>query len=1389
MFAEERSYSDYIQFREEYAPAMTKEEINAEPDKWLNFFPHQKFCEFFEALLNSLESGTTSVWLYGNYGTGKSHAALVTQKLFMDATERVERWFEKNKAEFADPKKLKTRLDMCRKEGTLVVYDYNAQGLGPDDEFLVRLEKGISAALKEAGMKVPGSGNLDEIEGRLQREGNNFFSAMSDIKSGLSYLPTYKTIDEIVRHLHEDKLGATILDEVQQVFHHDGIFLDIDVPSFRRWLQKVRDVNGLERVVYIFDEFSSFIETNKTQLKTMEEVTENPHREENRFYFVPVTHMQLSSFTGENSQTAKRAKNRFVFKKIEMPDDVAFRLTAHAFRIAEEHAEEWSKIQDKLASNIAAVVDRFSKNNIKRDAFTKILPIHPMTAFILKYLSESVHSNQRSIFEYVNGKEFKKFIKMGGPESKTDRFLTVDKLWEYFIEREDLGVVQNVERIRREFNNIKRRILSNSPDDSDEIRVLKSVFLYVLISELLDKEGDELIQPTVDNIELAFLGSGLINVSGIIEMLSKKNCFSLANKYISLFLSESGTENEIEKAIEDNSDKFHEFLKEPLESRLNQLMKTARAPFFGARFDIHVSDPAHTNLGSFKTATRDKYSYGINKDDGSVRLWFVIAKNESEKTSVQEKVEIVLNQLREHRILMFSFGDRTFCEMDVDNWKNYSKLRAQAAHASDSAQVKIFETSYKKIENDWLNRVASNEFEIYFYDDISQSVVGKTMTWEGLKAFLEQYLQNKLPYIPDFLAGGQTTALGNSALKRWALAGIRGKGDGQYGQLANRFIKAEVSWDERWFAQNPEHSLSIIHAFFEKKVENTVGRGTDFLLRKAYIELKRAPYGMRPCGITAFCLGFCLRFLLAKGYQWTDRKITQELMDDSLAEIIESVVKDDGDNKIKDERTICKLSREEKAFVKHAPEMFGITSDPTSRVEEVLTRIQDCVRQLSDHAPLWTLHLALDADTEISDDEKQVIKAVLSMLCEICRTSSKSKTPEFTNNVKEIGAILSKNPNLIKIVAKYTKRKYFKQAFELYVDEKKPEFLSQAKKVGDDTRKYCASILEKVAVEGGVLWNEVDFSREIEETFAEYKAIERCQDLLGTKDFLKFDQVVEQLRLRVQNVNVPKAMILSANPSLQGFISSIDERRSARELNENLDQHSDTIREIFFDAQRKKILELVRSCLTQTDISDEDLRQLIDQVPDTFSMTPKNYEAALGNLVKEFEKNSSASRLAKAWKSFSGYDTPDEWAAKNFLPARFLFDDDFDSDSLFNAIVKPDLYSQEALLKHCERLEAEKAIPIPLCQKRFVQRVVPDRYSGFNIQFGVLTTHLLKKYGLQPNNWPVQLDVSEFINEQYRYSFAPQIVERIKRMAPEELKVAILELVKTNQDVGMYFWE
>jgi len=240
-----KHYNDYFTVAADYCPVMTSAEINKTPERWLGFHPHIEFENICKTMLSVLLRGDRSLWITGNFGTGKSNAALVLQKLFVDDESRVRQWFQtydlKGLTDRADIEKV---LFSCRKDGTLVVYDFNAAGVGPNEDLLVRLEKGITAALRERDMYIPAHSNLDSVVARLRREGSHFFATRDTIQSQLAYLNAeINTIDQLVDALNKEHVATEapsyLLDDVQKVLHKDNIFLDVNVPTFRVWLKKI----------------------------------------------------------------------------------------------------------------------------------------------------------------------------------------------------------------------------------------------------------------------------------------------------------------------------------------------------------------------------------------------------------------------------------------------------------------------------------------------------------------------------------------------------------------------------------------------------------------------------------------------------------------------------------------------------------------------------------------------------------------------------------------------------------------------------------------------------------------------------------------------------------------------------------------------------------------------------------------------------------------------------------------------------------------------------------------------------------------------------------------------------------------------------------------------
>ncbi|MCW2279509.1 hypothetical protein [Heliophilum fasciatum] len=612
---------------------------------------------------------------------------------------------------------------------------------------------------------------------------------------------------------------------------------------------------------------------------------------------------------------------------------------------------------------------------------------------------------------------------------------------------------------------------------------------------------------------------------------------------------------------------------------------------------------------------------------------------------------------------------------------------------------------------------------------------------------------------------------------------------GTYKQLINSFKASGITGDVEWFAQNPNHPIAKIRDLFEKKIANTVGKGSTFSIRKVYIELQRAPYGMKYNVLSAFVLGFVLKDIVARGYQWDNNQKTGPLDVETLAAMIEEVVKDDGNDKIKLEKLICRLSKEEKAFIEKAPAMFGASSAGASgRVEDALLLIQNRVEKISGRVPLWVLTEYLES---VNEPQVAIIKHLLDNICLAGSTSSKSgKSDDRLNAIKDVGRIILENSDIITTISGYMKPENFVAAFQIYVDKNAPTLKALAESVGDVSCGYCQAIKEKAAESAGLLWNKNDIASEIAETEQEYEVIKLLKPIIGFEEFVSYRTAVDTLRNAVISTNkLPKTLIESAFPMLSVFLSNLGNNGNASAIKESLSQSIDVIKKLFFDVTRAKSLELLKLRLNGVTISDKELLDIYNGLSSGFTGNEATFLNDLRSRIEEYAKESVVQNLKEEWKRFSDENTPSEWANNVGIPARYLFDGISEANDIISAVQTPGAFSSDKLGELLDVLKGLSSLSIAECQSRFIADIVPKRYVKLNINLPALLDFLRSKYGTQPNNWQTKPDIQEFIRSQYKGAFAPQVTEKIKKTSPDLLKQKLLQLAQDNPELGLLFWE
>lgn len=1384
-------YRDYFTVNEDYAPCMTRDAINRNERTWLNFYPHQTFVSLLRNLLESLDGGHKSLWLVGPYGTGKSHAALVLQKLFMDDESRVKEWFQM-RSELV-PSEVANALMKQRAEKTLVVFDSGTAGIHTPAQFLVRIQNAIIEAVKGMGGSIPAMGDLEVIVERIAEEEASFFKKRDEIQGRLPHLTSdIKSASDIKKRLANKELVPGLVSDIMTVLQARSIYLNLSAANLVTWVKETLAANGIPKLVFIWDEFSTYLEQNRNELKTFEEIAEAA--QEGQFFFMPVTHMNLTAYMAAGSDSAKKANDRFKFCQLDMPTNTALLLAADAIKVTNA---SWDDERDKLWHDIQMVVHNYMVNydqDCKANpiAFKGILPIHPMAAFVLKFLSTVVGSNQRSMFNYLKGdvgtSEFQTFIAEGGPDMKGRQFLTVDYLWRYFIERSDLGLSHDINDVKAEFTAKAQGL------DDVEQRVFKTVLLYSLLGRLTNNIGNVLIQPTVDNIVRSFEGDGVVsNVRSILEGLEKKHCFSIINNRCETFHA-SGDSADLKKKIAQYELQFNEqFLVPKAQPKLASKVNTFKDKL---HFDVRAATPDK----ALAVCQRQKEAFGENGN--KILLMFIIAQNQEQQLTVGQRAKDLARQMKDFRMLFIVVPELHFCSLKLTNWDEYVEQLAHKELAGDQAAKTNYETQLKLMDGEWLNKLVNNnqKLQVFQPNPGGGEPYIEDRQWGTLEDLLKKYINSAFEFFLDRFSGYNVSSMleGGKGLQAWAKAGI--DRTTAQGAMKNAWVtldRAGITADDGWFAANPSHPIVKLREYCKQKLNNAINGSTGTCsVRKILIDLVRAPFGLLYVPYTAFVMGIAMRDWLnnpRQQLQWTNGAMSDRLDIDSLSEMIEAAVRDAGNNAIKNEKLVCRLSKEEKQFIEKASAMFGTPHIANATVEATLQEIAERLEKVSDRAPLWVLPDYIDRNSE---PLAEVMREIIDNLCVAEKISSKGDQLERTKCVKRIGELVASHAGVEDALRKYIDPEVFAKAFKAHVDKVCPRLPQLAETVGDATDLYCKTVKEHFATTAAWLWNVQNVDGELELVCAQYRVISFVQILLSSKAFMSYSDAMDRMKKGMYEENKISLAVLAGDyPFLANFeklMANSNVADGMKEFATMFEAQLENLRILFFDPAHAIQLGTIKKHFAAqiSALGDSELKNLYS----TFSCGSRRSEADFKQTVlseiESYLKESTASQLAQMWRERTKSATPDEWAEANKMPVTVLFVEPADADLVVGVVASPSDYQADRLKAAKETLEKAELVPAGKLGKTFEERYLSSRYAALGLDMSALCTYLTSRLPCNPNEWErlgarFRGAIASYVREQYEHAFREKAVKKVKELSDREIRDRLLQLVEENPDVGL----
>lgn len=489
---------------------MTEERENY----WKQFITNEKFESNLKEIVNAFTSLTSnqhkSIWVQGTYGTGKSHSTSVIKHLLSDDLDDIKDYIDK----LANPQLKAMLLNFRRKERIFPVVLKGTYSIVDTEELKYTIQRAVVQQLSDAGVSITVKSDFQAVIEMLEdKKFASFWQIMLT-----NELDRYASTVEELREILEGG-DVEVLKEINIALKKSNMIKATH--DIKQWLievmEELRNQNVADYLVIFWDEFTSLLEISERRsiLNCMQDLAElskaprkdNPSKYIGVYVFL-VTHKSMEatdSYKELKEDEKTMAKARFLGLQYDMQDITTYHILSNALKIKdtakyESLIEERVQLQSEVAETLKEIVAPMEKSAQTQTIIRKLYPFHPYTAYLATFVSRAIGSAERSIFEFLNDDDrgFKDFIENDIDEVK---YLTADKVWDFFVEAFSEDRTNNFDAIINKFS-----MYSTKLEDTDvpELSVFKVILLLNLLNRVTQMDGGDqeksLVNPSKKNV-------------------------------------------------------------------------------------------------------------------------------------------------------------------------------------------------------------------------------------------------------------------------------------------------------------------------------------------------------------------------------------------------------------------------------------------------------------------------------------------------------------------------------------------------------------------------------------------------------------------------------------------------------------------------------------------------------------------------------------------------------------------------------------------------------------------------------------------------------------------------------------------------------------------------
>ncbi len=1389
-------YFEYFEIDEGFYPEINESSIRDAKNRWQNTFPHADIVTLLKMTERALSRGSNdikkSLWIDGSYGTGKSQIVWMMHSLLSCPETEFDAYFDEYD-NLRNETDLRERLRTIRRGKVVTAYRYGSGSITSSQKLIFAVFESLTAALKNSGCKFDGAKTLrGKIAGWLEADPANlelFRAKIQKREYKMSGALRNRSAEEIIERLKNPSAEVSqLVEDILRLGEREGIIaFSIDMTALLNWIQEVIAENNLAAIVLFWDEFSRFFASNRNNLDELQRLAELSNGAP--FYLFIATHEE-GSLAGANDQGFKIVRDRFAHKEIKMPDNIALELIGHALKVKPDAQKSWEQISAALRERTAEprkVVMEYTRANKEKirseKVLTDILPIHPITAILLKNLSAYFASNQRSIFNFIkntdpNVKAFQDFINTKSPLNGD--LLTIDYLWNFFYESgtdEHGGSVGRM-NLRPSIRAILDSYAHNENNlSADEKVVMKTLLLFQAIDQ--ESRGEiELFKPTAKNLELAFTGAADFEngraVSIANNLVRKDILFKKPGKIETFAVMALGSDfAELERLKKNISDG----------ARTAELAEGAEL-IKALELDLSSAQKARYVL---VPVTPDNFTRTIDRltdEDKTYQIKVVvcIARNEDEQQKIHGQLSDALGNERYDRLVFIDASANLITQDVFSRWVENSASEQYWRGKDNALADKMKSNAAACLRIEWKSSFASGTFVYYHATKTGDREKISCQNLDDVKAELKANVRRLYPHSFDDADITGTLFL-STKLKNLAEAGAE---QIEYQMLKLKDIKTVLSdvWQisQPYWEVYPTLSISRLKIELDAMIKSEIEKNARVKFDEIFAFLLER--GFMPVNIYAFLTGFLLKEYAGDPYRFSaglDGNLGGAMNPSKLAEYVaESIKQVQSQSRGYRPKYLEIMSQNQRQFMSFATAIFDVAEDIS--VEQCAQKLR--LKLINLGCPFWCY----------VDAAPDKYKDFLRLLANIANTREAVSVSALAERA---GQFLLSNAVAFYDLKTFLTAQKGREIFSDFLSSfDGGTILELAREIGvENPVAEC----QRRLTGGDSIWlHDKDTAEgELKKLIVDYKIILASRNF-GREGKSLSGCVQSWQNLCRYNLKIPSDVLGDYYPPLKNFFALLKELVSRgeipqskrefflRQLTENAEQIHDALSEPLKILREKYLYQLA-------ELNDDEIKSLYHELSvNSFTDSQRNYNGNVADSAKKMQSAQLRSRLLNLWHELTQSKSPRDWSQAHRTPILALVPQSEwqNAEKVFNTIMAPSPEEKDVRAA-IEYLEQRPKFLSALGDARKIEEAfsaaVIGEYSSFLKDNDEIRAELELKSSKEPYQWHNAKEIIKNFakNKYYTGSAHDKVTARVEQMSAEAAKKLLVELVDKDFEVGL----